>query len=110
MSGPSAAAIRFASADQAGAAVAIWREVAAWMIARGEPLWTVEEFTVAGALQDVRAGRLVLGFEAGEPVAAFTAQDEDPLFWPDAQPGAAIYLHKLAVRRGAAPDGATGST
>ena len=99
--------IRFATAGEADAAVQIWREAATWMIDRGEPLWTVEQFTLADALEHVRAARLVLGFEDDQPVAAFTLQEEDPLFWPDAEPASALYLHRVAVRRTSAGQGWT---
>jgi GNAT superfamily N-acetyltransferase len=85
--------------------VAIWREVALWLIERGQPLWSVEQFDDASTAAFARAGQLALGFDCERPVAVMTIQDEDRLFWPEAATGSALYLHKLAVRRSCAGQG-----
>ena len=97
--------VRLARPDEAAAAVAIWREVALWLIERGQPLWSVEQFDDASTAAFARAGQLALGFDCERPVAVMTIQDEDRLFWPEAAAGSALYLHKLAVRRSCAGQG-----
>ena len=47
------------------------------------------------------------GFEEpGESMlACMLVQRADPLYWPEAPPGAALYIHNVAVRRAAAGRG-----
>ena len=103
MAGPeSNSTVRLARPDEAAAAVTIWREVALWLIELGQPLWSVEQFDDAATAAFARTGQLVLGFDRDRAVAVMTIQDEDRLFWPEAAPRAALYMHKLAVRRSSA--------
>jgi hypothetical protein len=100
-------AVRLATPDEASRAVAIWREVAGWLIAIGQPLWRVEQFDEASAVALIQGGELAMGFEGDRPAAVMTIQGHDPLFWPEAAPSSALYLHKIAVSRGFAGSGWT---
>jgi len=96
--------IRKASPDEAGHAVAIWREVATWLRDSGRGLWDPSQFLLREAETLAEGGELVLGFGGSWPAACMTLQPLDPVFWPEAE-GAALYLHKLAVRRPCAGHG-----
>jgi GNAT superfamily N-acetyltransferase len=78
---------------------ALIHQAANWLIAKGEPLWGPNE-TSFDELQGVaRAGELVMGHIAREPVACMYLHAEDRLFWPHDRPGEAFYIHRLAVAR-----------
>ena len=91
--------IRFAGGADAAAAVVIWREASNWLATIGQPLWSAADFDVASALAAVADGELVLGVTDGRPAACMLLSRSDPLFWPEAVAGAAVYVHKLAVTR-----------
>jgi GNAT superfamily N-acetyltransferase len=99
------AAIRRASLDDAVTAAQILRSVATWLVERGCPLWKPDSFDVPVFKDAARRGELVLGYEGPEAVACMLLQRSDPVFWPDASPGEALYLHKVAVLRHAAGRG-----
>ena len=46
--------------------------------------------------------RFFLAFLGATAVGTMRLTDSDPDFWPEADPGEAVYLHRLAVRRSAA--------
>src|ERR1700722_14896828 len=85
-------------------ACAIMIEAADWLKATGQPLWRPEYLTPDKVVTapDIP---LYLARIDGDPSGTFLLQPEDPAFWPDAKPGEALYLHKLAVRRQAAGSG-----
>jgi len=58
------------------------------------------EFQAAAA-----AGELILGFEGSEAAATMFLQSADAKYWPEAEPGSALYVHKVAVRRASAGRG-----
>jgi GNAT superfamily N-acetyltransferase len=93
------ASIRRASPDDAAAAVHILRSVAAWLVERGCPLWEPDSFGLAGFKEAALRRELVLGYEGSEAVACMLLQRSDPVFWPGASLGEALYLHKVAVLR-----------
>lgn len=41
----------------------------------------------------------MIGYADSAPAATMLLQTADPVYWPEAAPGLALYLHKLAVRR-----------
>ena len=75
------------------------REAADWLAAKGEPLWGPEEISYDDLVAVARKGELVLGRVDGETAACLYLHDEDTLFWPEANPGEAFYVHRLAVAR-----------
>ena len=86
-------------------ATAILREVSEWLVARGQKLWDPDEISEVGVAQHARAGELVLGWEGDLAIACMYLQRSDPLFWPEAKPDEALYVHRLAVRRAFAGQG-----
>jgi GNAT superfamily N-acetyltransferase len=94
--------IKFVDAACAAEAVGILREAAQWLIDRGLGHWSVDEFNRADFMAAAQAGELVMGFEGRLAAAVMLLQGLDPLYWPAEPPGAALYIHKLAVRRASA--------
>jgi GNAT superfamily N-acetyltransferase len=78
---------------------ALIHEAADWLIAKGEPLWGPAETSFAELERVTRAGELVMGHLAGEAASCMYLHDDDRLFWPEAAPGEAFYVHRLAVAR-----------
>jgi GNAT superfamily N-acetyltransferase len=78
---------------------ALIHEAAAWLIAKGEPLWGPNETSYDELLRAVRADELVTGRIAGELAACMYLHHDDTLFWPQAPAGEAFYVHRLAVAR-----------
>jgi GNAT superfamily N-acetyltransferase len=63
------------------------------------PLWKEHDLQVEALIPDVRAGRYHLAMLRGSAAGTLKLQDSDLSIWPDAEPDAALYLHRLAVRR-----------
>jgi ribosomal protein S18 acetylase RimI-like enzyme len=74
-------------------------EAAMWLEQRGTPLWRGADIAPGVIREDVDAGSYVLARLAGEVVGVMRLTPLDALFWPDARPGEALYVHRLAVRR-----------
>ncbi len=97
--------VRRVGRDGAPAAVAIVREAAAHFAERGADIWTPDELREADFLAAADAQELVLGYTDARPAATMLLQAADPLYWPNAAPGSALYVHKVAVRRSFAGGG-----
>lgn len=101
--------VRPAASHEAADAVDILREASQWTARFGAPIWAAESFTVPAYRAYAEVGELVGAFDVGPEgermVACMLLQHCDPVYWPDDPPGAAIYLHKVAVRRAAAGRG-----
>jgi GNAT superfamily N-acetyltransferase len=91
--------MQIARATEADAtiAAAILREVSEWLAAGGRKLWDRDEISDEDVARHAQAGELVMGREGKEAVACMYLQLSDDLFWPRAD--AALYVHRLAVRR-----------
>jgi GNAT superfamily N-acetyltransferase len=78
----------------------------AWLASRGIDQWQYPPHSdrITTALE---RGVCFLAFQDGEPIATIQVDDfADPEFWmPDDDPGAALYVHRMAVRRDAAGAG-----
>jgi ribosomal protein S18 acetylase RimI-like enzyme len=89
----------------AGAALRIWRDVAQWLVDRGQPLWSPAIFDER-FLADARARGVVIGAQLdGAVVGVALLQWTDELWWPDRPRDGAAYIHKVAVARAAAGRG-----
>lgn len=64
---------------------------------RGELLWPPASLTVEKLLRHYPAQTWRVCWQGAQAVACYCLLEADPLFWPDDSPGAALYLHKLAV-------------
>jgi GNAT superfamily N-acetyltransferase len=74
-------------------------EVAVWLEAKGQPMWTADELAPAALLERYGREGMRLGLLSGEPAAAMVVQESDGLFWPDAPEGESLFVHKLAAVR-----------
>lgn len=83
----------------AGEALGILREAAAWALGRGVDVWTDAQLREQDLLAAADLGQLLMGFSGDRSAATMLLQSSDPVYWPDAAPHTALYLHKIAVRR-----------
>jgi GNAT superfamily N-acetyltransferase len=97
--------VRRASRNEAAAALSVLLEAAQWGIHRNLPVWDPGQLSEASFSAAAVANELVLGYAGDTPVATMLLQSSDPIHWPEAAPGSALYLHKVAVRRAWAGQG-----
>lgn len=74
-------------------------EAAAWLEGQRAPLWRPADISPDAVREEVDAGSYVLARVDGEVVGVMRLTPRDEQFWPDATPGEALYVHRLAVRR-----------
>ena len=93
-----------AKSDQIGQVLAVLDEAAAWLQERGVKQWPArfERSWIEDAIRRGDTWLLNLGDKASGTV---TLERSDPV-WDDAPPAAALYVHRMAVRRSAAGLGA----
>jgi hypothetical protein len=103
VTGDPAARFVLAAPGQAAEVLAVLDEAAAWLQGRGVGQWPprFEQSWVEGA---VERGETWLAI-AGERVSGTVTLDVSDPVW-DGVPGAALYIHRMAVRRSAAGLGA----
>jgi GNAT superfamily N-acetyltransferase len=97
--------IRFLEVNEVGRSLEILSEAARWTARFGSPVWLIDDNLAEDQLQSARVGELVGGFAGQAMTCTMRLQGFDPIYWPDAAPGEALYLHKLAVQRDAASQG-----
>ena len=78
---------------------ALIHEAADWLTAKGEPLWGPNETSYDELVRVTQAGELVIGRVGNALAACMYLHGEDALFWPEARPDEAFYIHRLAVAR-----------
>jgi GNAT superfamily N-acetyltransferase len=93
--------VRYGTPEDALAAVDVLCNVATWLIDKGVPLWDPVQFSIPDYVQHAQHHELVVGFEGEELVACMLVYRVDYMFWPEAEPGSALYLHKIARKRSA---------
>jgi ribosomal protein S18 acetylase RimI-like enzyme len=91
--------IRQAATSDFEAISEILLEAVKWMKETSTSLWTDEEVSRSAIERDIVAGEYFLMLNGEEAAATFLMQGEDAYYWPDAQTGEALYLHRIAVRR-----------
>jgi len=91
--------VRRAAAAEAHDALAIVRESAAWAAEHGIEVWAAHELRAETYRRAAGQSELVIGYADATPAATMLLQREDPLYWPEAAPCSALYLHKVAIRR-----------
>src|SRR5258708_38909772 len=74
-------------------------EAASWLDRCGMSMWRNNELTPDQISADVVAGLFFLAKSENTIVGTIKFQLEDQVFWPDATPGEAAYIHRLAVCR-----------
>jgi predicted N-acetyltransferase YhbS len=92
--------IRTAGIDEAPIAITLLTDATEWIRERGlSGGWPSGQLHLSQFIAAAHRGELLLGFVGGQAVACMLLQPLDLLYWADEPPGAALYLHKLAVRR-----------
>ena len=86
-------------------AVDIMREAASWLLARGMPLWRLDDLKEDKFLVRHMKESFCVGWVGDESAAAMILLWSDPFFWPHAANDSA-YIHKLSIRRKFAGTGA----
>jgi GNAT superfamily N-acetyltransferase len=87
--------------DEAGAVVSVLQDAARWMVSQNIDQWLPEEFTDDVVARWQAAGMVWLAWSRNDAVGTVSLAFQDEPLWRDV-PGAAAYLHKLAVRRSVA--------
>jgi Acetyltransferase (GNAT) family len=75
-------------------------EAARWLASRGINQWRVDGFPRELIAGGISRGEVYVANHDRRAVGTFTLQWSDELFWPGAS-GAAGYIHRIAIRRGA---------
>lgn len=75
------------------------------LVGRGQELWTPQSLTPERLNRHYPQGGWRVAWRGGEAVGCFVLLDHDPLFWPGAPEGEALYLHKLGVHPAAQGQG-----
>lgn len=78
---------------------AILTEAADWADAHHGVLWQVGEIARPIIRADIERGEFFVVRADRSAIATFRYQLADAEFWPEAAPGEAAYVHRLAVRR-----------
>jgi GNAT superfamily N-acetyltransferase len=91
--------VRVARAEESVLVASVLTEASVWLERRGMPLWEARDVDNVAVAGEVASGSYALAFEADSAVGTVRVTLEDPLFWPDAEVGEAVYVHRLAVRR-----------
>jgi len=94
--------IRAAGPQEAAVVSEILTEAALWLRESRTPLWSSEQLTREQVAPDCESGFFFLACSDGVALGTMRLTDADPSFWPEAEEGEAVYLHRLAVRRAAA--------
>jgi GNAT superfamily N-acetyltransferase len=90
--------IRRARADEGPLIADILQDAAVWLTRTGQPLWRGDELNPNRIASDAAAGLHWILDLGGESAATIRYQLDDPVAWPEAPPGEAAYLHRLARR------------
>ncbi len=75
------------------------RDIAQWLIDRGDALWGEEEISRDELVRVAQAGELITGRVDGAIASCMYLHHEDRVFWPEARPDKALYVHRLGVAR-----------
>ncbi|MGR9276139.1 GNAT family N-acetyltransferase [Rhizobium leguminosarum] len=78
----------------------VLQSVAMWLETESPgKLWPAASFDLSEITQKIRAAEVVVLKADREIAACMYVEQSDDAFWPEANPGEALYLHKLAVVR-----------
>jgi GNAT superfamily N-acetyltransferase len=76
-----------------------------WLREIGQPLWGANEVTWESLSKHHQIGDFYIAYADGAPAGCMALVDYDPFFWPDAQKGESLFIHKLAVTKAARKTG-----
>lgn len=91
--------IGFAHTADVEPIAAVLAEAAAWMRVHQASAWAAHEIDASFVAARIAAGEMVVARRQASVGGVCTLARQDPEFWPEDAPGAAAYLHKLAVPR-----------
>jgi GNAT superfamily N-acetyltransferase len=91
--------IRKAAPSEAVLVSDVLTEAALWLRARGAELWSSDSVSLSRVAPEVEEGLYFLAWSGAASVGAMRLTWTDPFYWPEAVPGEALYVHRLAVRR-----------
>jgi GNAT superfamily N-acetyltransferase len=91
--------IRNASPNQTKLISEVLCEAASWLIERGDGNWRLEDLAPERVAPQVEAGLFYIGWVGDDAAAVIRFELEDLVYWPEASPGEAAYVHRFAVRR-----------
>lgn len=91
--------IRWARPEDVESVAFVLVQAATWLQARGDPLWSLDELHPDAVRADVFSGLYAVAELGGRCVGVARVTEDDPQTWPEAAPGDAIYVHRLAVLR-----------
>lgn len=76
------------------------QSVASWLETDGPgKLWPASDFQLSDIEQKLARSEVVVLRSDGQLAACMYIEESDERFWPEAAPGEALYLHKIAVDR-----------
>ncbi|MGK0297757.1 MAG: GNAT superfamily N-acetyltransferase [Gammaproteobacteria bacterium] len=91
--------MRQADIDDTNGVSNILSEAALWLINCNMPLWKLTDLSEDMIREDVNRGLFHMALCNDEAAGIIKFQHEDDKYWPEAKPGEAGYVHRLAVRR-----------
>lgn len=91
--------IRQAGLEDLAGVSSVLQEAAQWLEQRGIALWLDSELAPDRIRKEVEAGLFHVAEADGTIGGVIMFMLEDQEYWPDAVPGEAAYVHRLAVRR-----------
>ena len=101
--------IRWGRVEDAAGVLSLLQAVATWLSTDGPgALWPASTFRLEEIEDQARHSHLVVATHGGQLVASAYATSTDRVFWPEASPGEALYVHKLVVSRAFAGHGISG--
>jgi len=80
--------------------LAMLRERASWLEAKGQPMWNPEYLREDKFLERYNQPACFLAFDGEEKVGGFALIERDEELWADRPGDSAFYIHKLVIRRG----------
>ncbi len=90
--------MRRATPEDADALLALFREAAEWLLARGIDQWRPEQFEREALLRHIAPGEIYVAERDGEVAGTLALTWTDPRIWGEQLPDAG-YVHWLAIRR-----------
>lgn len=97
---PQTTKIRKAAVADAPDILRLLQSVASWLETDGPgKLWSASSFQLRDIQQKIVRSEVVALHVDGQLAACMYIEESDETFWPQAAPGEALYLHKIAVDR-----------
>jgi GNAT superfamily N-acetyltransferase len=79
--------------------LAMLRERASWLEAKGQPMWNPEYLRADKFLERYHRPACFLALDGGEKVGGFALIERDEDLWADRLGDSAFYVHKLVIRQ-----------